>query len=123
MAKIMVVDDAGIVRSMIKKFLTSGGHEIVCEASNGFEAIEKYKEFKPELVTMDMSMPEMGGIPAVEKIKQFDPNAKIIMISAINQKELIIKALQAGVINYIIKPFDEEKLNSTIKETLDKLNK
>ena len=66
MAKVMVVDDAGIVRSMIKKFLVSGGHEIVGEASNGFEAIEKYKECKPELVTMDMSMPEMGGITAVE---------------------------------------------------------
>lgn len=122
MAKVMVVDDAGIVRSMIKKFLISGGHEIVCEASNGFEAIEKYKEFKPELVTMDMSMPEMGGITAVERIKKFDPRAKIIMVSAINQKELIVKALQAGVINYIIKPFDEEKLNGIIKETLEKIS-
>lgn len=119
MAKIMVVDDAGIVRSMLKKFLINGGHEIVCEASNGYEAIEKYKEFKPELVTMDMSMPEMGGIPAVERIKEFDPKALIIMISAINQKDLIVKALNAGVINYIIKPFNEEKLNSTIKETLE----
>ncbi|MFA8341483.1 MAG: response regulator [Rhodothermaceae bacterium] len=122
MAKVMVVDDAGIVRSMLKKFLTNGGHEIICEAGNGVEAIEKYKEFKPELVTMDMSMPEMGGITAVEKIKEFDPRARIIMISAINQKELIVKALKAGVINYIIKPFDEEKLNSTIKETLESIS-
>lgn len=122
MAKIMIVDDAGIVRSMLKKFLTNGGHEIVCEATNGLEAVEKYQEFKPELVTMDMSMPEMGGITAVEKIKQIDPKAKIIMISAINQKDLIIKALKAGVINYMIKPFDEEKINKLIAETLEKIS-
>jgi len=118
MARIMIVDDAGIIRAILKKYLTHGGHEIVCEASNGMEAIERYIENKPDIVTMDISMPDMSGISAVEKILQHDPKAKIIMISAITQKDTVLKAIQAGAVHFIIKPVNEEKAMKVIEEVL-----
>lgn len=120
MANIMIVDDAGLIRSILKKYLTRAGHNIVFEATNGFEAVEGYKEFKPDLVTMDMSMPDMGGITAVEKIINYDPGAKIIMISSINQKDLVYKAIKAGAVHYIVKPVSEENTIRIVSEILNK---
>lgn len=119
MARIMIVDDAGVIRVLLKKYLTHGGHEVVCQASNGFEAVEGYKEHKPDVVTMDMSMPEMGGVSAVKKIIQIDPDAKIIMISALNQKDLVMQAISAGALHYILKPVNEEKTLQVINEVLN----
>ncbi len=119
MARIMIVDDAGVIRVMLKRYLSNAGHLIVCMASNGFEAVEGYMEHKPDIVTMDMSMPEMGGISAVKKIMQIDPNAKIIMISAIDQKDLVVEAIKAGALHYILKPINEEKTLEVINEVLN----
>ena len=119
MARIMIVDDAGVIRVMLKRYLSNAGHRIVCMASNGFEAVEGYQEHKPDIVTMDMSMPEMGGISAVKRIIQIDPGAKIIMISALDQKDLVIEAIKAGALHYILKPINEEKTLSVINEVLN----
>lgn len=119
MARIMIVDDAGVIRIILKKYLTNGGHEIVCQAKNGIEAVEGYKEHKPDIVTMDISMPDMGGISAVKKILEIDPKAKIIMISSIDQKEYVLQAIKAGALHYIIKPVGEQKTLEVIDEVLN----
>jgi len=118
MAKIMIVDDAGVIRAILKKYLVAGGHQIVYQATNGLEAVSGYIEHKPDLVTMDMSMPDMGGIPALKKIMAYDPKAKVIMVSAIDQKDLVVEALAAGAIHYIVKPVTEHKVVEIIGEVL-----
>ena len=91
MARIMLVDDAAFMRMMLKDILTKGGHEVVGEAEDGLKAIERYKEVLPDLVLMDITMPELDGISAVKRIKAVDPNAKIIMCSAMGQQALVIE--------------------------------
>jgi two-component system, chemotaxis family, chemotaxis protein CheY len=117
--RILVVDDAMIIRMILRKILTEAGFEIAGEASNGAEAIRKYRELKPDLVTMDITMPEMGGINALKGIRVFDSHAKVVMCSAMGQKGLIIEAMQAGAINFIAKPFDEAKVVETITKALE----
>ena len=116
--KILLVDDAMIIRMILRKILTEAGFEIAGEASNGAEAVRKYKELKPDLVTMDITMPEMGGIHALKAIREFDPNAKVVICSAMGQKSLIIEAMEAGALNFIAKPFDEAKVIETIQKSL-----
>jgi two-component system, chemotaxis family, chemotaxis protein CheY len=118
MAKVMIVDDAGVIRTLLKRYLTNGGHEVVCQAVNGIEAVEGYKEYKPDIVTMDMSMPDMGGISAIKKIMKIDSKAKIIMISAMDQKDLVVEAIKAGAIYYILKPVNEAKTIEIVNEAL-----
>lgn len=120
MARIMIVDDAGVIRAILKKYLVTGGHEIVCSATNGLEAVAGYIKHRPDIVTMDMSMPELGGIGALKKIIEFDPEAKVIMLSAIDQKDLVVQALAAGAIHYIVKPVNEQKTLEIINEVLKK---
>ena len=96
MAKVMICDDAAFMRMMIKDILTKNGYEIAAEAENGQKAVEKYPEAKPDLVLMDITMPEMDGIEALKKIKALDPGAKIIMCSAMGQQAMVIEAIQAG---------------------------
>ncbi len=116
--RILIVDDAMIIRMILRKILTEAGFEIAGEASNGAEAIRKYQELRPDLVTMDITMPEMGGIKALKAIREFDPNAKVIICSAMGQKSLIIEAMEAGAVNFLAKPFDEEKVVETVRKTL-----
>ncbi len=116
--RILLVDDAMIIRMILRKILTEAGFEIAGEASNGAESIRKYQELKPDLVTMDITMPEMGGIKALKAIREFDPNAKVIICSAMGQKSLIIEAMEAGAANFIAKPFDEDKVVETVRKTL-----
>ena len=116
--RILLVDDAMIIRMILRKILTEAGFEIAGEASNGAEAIRKYQELRPDLVTMDITMPEMGGIKALKSIREFDPNAKVIICSAMGQKSLIIEAMEAGAVNFLAKPFDEEKVVETVCKTL-----
>lgn len=94
--KILIVDDAAFMRMMIKDILTKNGYEVVGEAADGLQAVEKYKELQPDLVTMDITMPEMDGITALKEIKKIDPNAKVIMCSAMGQQAMVIDAIQAG---------------------------
>ncbi len=116
--RILLVDDAMIIRMILRKILTEAGFEIAGEASNGAEAIRKYQELRPDLVTMDITMPEMGGIKALKSIREFDPNAQVIICSAMGQKSLIIEAMEAGAVNFLAKPFDEEKVVETVRKTL-----
>lgn len=116
--RILIVDDASFMRMMIKGFLTKHGYTIADEASNGAEAVEKYKQVSPDLVTMDITMPEMDGIEAVKAIRQMDPNAKIIMCSAMGQQNMVVQAIQAGARDFIVKPFQEDRVIEAIKKVL-----
>lgn len=114
MAGIMIVDDAAFMRMMLKDILTKGGHEVVGEAENGLRAIEKYKEVLPDLVLMDITMPELDGIGAVKRIKTVDPNAKIIMCSAMGQQAMVLESIQAGARDFIVKPFQPDRILEAI---------
>ncbi|MCD6579445.1 response regulator [bacterium] len=103
--RVLIVDDAIFMRTMIRDILEKNGFEIVGEAGSGKEAIEKFTRLKPDLVTMDIVMPEMGGIEAVKSIIKIDPTAKILMCSAMGQKALVIEAIQAGAKDFVVKPF------------------
>ncbi|AEH25209.1 response regulator [Pyrococcus yayanosii] len=118
MARILVVDDAAFMRMLLKKILTQAGHQVVGEASNGKEAVEKYKQLKPDLVTMDIVMPEMDGITAVKEIMKIDPNAKIIMITAVGQEAKVMEALKSGAKGYIVKPFQAPKVIEEVNRVL-----
>lgn len=100
----MIVDDAMFMRIVLRRILEQGGYEVVGEAANGIEAIEKYKELKPDLVTMDITMPDMTGMAAVKAIKEMDSNAKVIMCSAMGQNAMVVEALKNGALDFIIKP-------------------
>ncbi len=117
-ARILIVDDAAFMRMMIKNILTSNGYEVVGEAENGLQAVEKYKELKPDLVTMDITMPEMDGIAAVKEIKKIDPNARIIMCSAMGQQSMVIEAIQAGAKDFIVKPFNPQRVLEAVEKAL-----
>lgn len=119
MAKILIVDDSIIMRKNLEFILKNSNHEIVGQATNGKQAVELYKECKPDLVTMDISMPFMSGTDAVSEIISIDSSAKIIMISAINQKQLVFEAIKKGAKHYIVKPIDAENVIKTIDSVLN----
>ncbi|HBC92722.1 MAG TPA: two-component system response regulator [Pelotomaculum sp.] len=119
MAKILIVDDSAISRKKLRAILEAGNHEIVGEASDGAEALEKYQELSPDLVTMDITMPNIDGIAALINIKQYDSSARVVMITALGKGEKILEALNAGAKNYITKPFEEHKIISFIQEALE----
>ncbi|WNC12534.1 response regulator [Brevibacillus brevis] len=116
--KVLIVDDAAFMRMMIKEILSKNGYTVVGEASDGAQAIEKYKELGPDLVTMDITMPEMDGIAALKEIKKLDPNARVIMCSAMGQQAMVIDAIQAGAKDFIVKPFQADRVLEAIKKTL-----
>ncbi|AMW32310.1 two-component system, chemotaxis family, response regulator CheY [Fervidobacterium changbaicum] len=118
MARILVVDDAAFMRMMLKDILTKAGHEVVGEAANGVEAVEKYKELKPDVVTMDITMPEMNGIDAIKEIKKIDPNATIIVCSAMGQQAMVIEAIQAGAKDFIVKPFQAARVIEAVQKVV-----
>lgn len=119
MSTIMIVDDSIIIRKALKKILINLGHEVIVEASNGREAVDLYASSQADIVTMDISMPIMDGISAVKEIMEDYSDAKIVMISAIDQKHLVFEALQAGAKHYIVKPFDENVVKDTMALVLD----
>ncbi|MGE5701209.1 MAG: response regulator [Clostridia bacterium] len=116
--KVLIVDDAAFMRMMIKEILTKNGYTVVGEASDGAQALEKYKELGPDLVTMDITMPEMDGITALKEIKRLDANARVIMCSAMGQQAMVIDAIQAGAKDFIVKPFQADRVLEAIKKTL-----
>jgi two-component system, chemotaxis family, chemotaxis protein CheY len=116
--RILIVDDAIFMRMIIKKVIVEAGYEVVGEAGDGAEGIEMYKQLKPDLVTMDNTMPEMSGINALKAIREFDPNARVIICTAIGQKFLIREALEAGAVNFIVKPFEDEEMLDCINRAL-----
>lgn len=115
---ILLVDDAAFMRMMIKDILTKNGFEVVGEAENGAKAIEKYKELTPSLVIMDITMPEVDGIQAVKAIKEINADAKIIMCSAMGQQAMVIEAIQAGAKDFIVKPFQADRVIEAVKKVL-----
>ncbi|MDA8235793.1 MAG: response regulator [Clostridia bacterium] len=114
MAKILLVDDAAFMRMRCAKLLTDNGYE-VDEASNGQEGVDKYMAIKPDLVLMDITMPIMDGIQAVEEIKKRDPEAKVVMCSALGQQTMVMAAIKAGAKDFIVKPYQPEKILDTVK--------
>lgn len=117
MAKILVVDDASFMRMRMTKLLTDNGFE-VDEAENGADAVSKYQNEKPDLVLMDITMPIMDGIEALKKIKEADANANVIMCSAIGQQAMVIEALKAGAKDFIVKPFQPDRIMESVKRVL-----
>lgn len=116
--RVLIVDDAAFMRMLLKDIITKAGYEVVGEASNGAEAVEKYRELKPDIVTMDITMPEMNGIEAIKKIREFAPDAKIIVCSAKGQQAMVVEAIQAGAKDFIVKPFQ----HSRVVEALQKIS-
>ena len=116
MAKILIVDDAAFMRMMIKDILTKNGYEVVAEAANGVEAVELYKSHQPDLVTIDITMPEMDGIEAVKHIKAVNPAAKVIMCSAMGQQSMVMDAIKAGANDFIVKPFQADRVLEAVKK-------
>lgn len=116
--RVLVVDDAAFMRMMIREILVKNGYEVCGEANDGTQAVDKYKELKPDLVTMDITMPEMDGIQALREIRKVDPDAKVIMCSAMGQQAMVIDAIQAGAKDFIVKPFQHDRVIEAVRKTL-----
>ena len=114
---ILVVDDAAFMRMMIRDILAKEGY-VIHEAVNGRDAIEKYGEIQPDLVTMDITMPEMDGIASLREIRAGDPDARILMVSAMGQQKMIVEALEAGALDFLVKPFQPAKVLETVKKCI-----
>jgi two-component system chemotaxis response regulator CheY len=114
MARIMIVDDAAFMRITIKNMLKKSTHEVVAEAENGKVAVERYKQFLPDIVTMDITMPEMDGLKALKEIIAINPKAKVIMVSAMGQEAMVREAILSGAKGFIVKPFKEEGILAAI---------
>ena len=119
MAKnILICDDAAFMRMMIKDILSKNGYNVAGEAENGAKAVEKYAELKPDLVLMDITMPEMDGIQALKKIKETDPSALVIMCSAMGQQAMVIESIQSGAKDFIVKPFQADRVIEAVKKVV-----
>ena len=119
MAKnILICDDAAFMRMMIKDILTKNGYNVAGEAENGVKAVEKYNELKPDLVLMDITMPEMDGIQALKKIKEADSSSLVIMCSAMGQQAMVIESIQAGAKDFIVKPFQADRVIEAVKKVV-----
>ena len=118
MAKVLIVDDAAFMRMMIKDILEKNGFEVVGEAPNGVVAVELYKKEKPDVVTMDITMPDMDGIEAVKQIKSFDAGAKVIMCSAMGQQSMVMDAIKAGARDFIVKPFQADRVLEAVNKVI-----
>jgi len=115
---VLVCDDAIFMRTMIGDILNQAGFEVVGEAESGLQAVQKYRELKPDLVTMDIVMPDMGGIEAVREICKQDPDAKILMCSAMGQQALVVEAIQAGAKDFVVKPFQPSRVLEAAQRVL-----
>lgn len=116
MAKLLLVDDAMFMRAALKKIVEESGHTVIAEAGTGKEAIEQYAATKPDIILMDITMPDMDGIEATTLIMKEHPEAKIIMVSAMGQMEMVVKAITAGAKDFVVKPVDAEKLRTCIRK-------
>ncbi len=115
---VLVCDDAIFMRTMISDILSQAGYDVVGEAETGMEAVEKYKQLKPDLVTMDIVMPDLGGIEAVREIMKFDSAARILMCSAMGQQALVVEAIQAGARDFVVKPFQPSRVLEAVQRVL-----
>ncbi len=118
MTKVLIVDDALFMRRLIRGALEPLGFEIAGEAANGAEGVEKYREIKPDLVTMDIVMPEKDGLEALKEIRAENPDARVIMITAVDQRDSMLHAMKLGVSDFVVKPFDEDRIISAAEKAL-----
>ncbi|MDD2447106.1 MAG: response regulator [Tissierellia bacterium] len=116
--RVLIVDDAIFMRMKLKDILEKNGFEVVAEAQNGQEAVEKYKAEKPDLVTMDITMPEMDGVSALKEIKKIKEDAKVVMCSAMGQQAMVMEAIQAGAVDFIVKPFESERVIQSLNKAI-----
>ncbi len=123
MYRVLIADDAAFMRKVIKDNLLAAGFEVIAEAANGKEAVSLYKQYKPDVVFMDITMPEMTGIEAVKEIRKGYPTARIVMCSAMGQAPMVIEALKAGAINFLVKPINKERLVETAIRVCSGLDK
>ena len=115
---VLICDDAIFMRTMVGDILSQAGFEVVGEAESGLQAVEKFRQLKPDLVTMDIVMPDMGGIEAVREICKSDPDAKILMCSAMGQQALVVEAIQAGAKDFVVKPFQPSRVLEAVQRVL-----
>jgi two-component system chemotaxis response regulator CheY len=118
MAKIMIVDDAAFMRKMLNDALAGGGHEVVGEAANGDEAVKRYQELRPDITTLDITMPEKDGIAALKEILAFDPSARVVMCSALGQESKVLEAVKAGAKDFVVKPFQADRVLAAVGKAL-----
>lgn len=119
MGTVLIVDDSRTSRKILESILTDGGLSVVGQAEDGSIGVEKYKKLKPDIVTMDITMPVMDGVEALKQIKEFDPNAKVVMVTAAGQKSKIIEALKLGVDDFLTKPYEADEIVTTVKKILE----
>ncbi len=118
MARFLLCDDSAFMRMMLRRLLERAGHQVIAEAGNGKEAVQQYRKHQPDLVTMDITMPIMDGVEATQMITQQDPQARIIMVTAMGQKEIIMSALRAGATDFIVKPFEPERVIDVVNKQI-----
>ena len=118
MARVLVVDDAVFMRRMVSDALSQGGHEVIGEAANGAEAIERFQELRPEVTTLDITMPELDGISALKKILEIDPAARVVMCSALGQESKVLESIKAGAKDFVVKPFQKERVLDAVGKAM-----
>jgi two-component system, chemotaxis family, chemotaxis protein CheY len=118
MARVLIVDDAAFMRKMLSDALTGGGHEVVGEAGNGVEAVERFQELRPDLTTLDITMPEKDGIQALKEILSFDPAARVVMCSALGQESKVLESIKAGAKDFVVKPFQADRVLDAVGKAL-----
>ena len=118
MARVLVVDDAAFMRKVVSDALTSGGHEVVGEAGNGNEAVQRYQELQPELTTLDITMPEKDGLAALAEIMTINPSARVLMCSALGQESKVIESIKLGAKDFVVKPFQPPRLLEAVSKAL-----
>jgi two-component system chemotaxis response regulator CheY len=119
MARVLVVDDAAFMRKLLSDALASGGHEVVGEAGNGSDAVDRFQELKPELTTLDITMPEKDGLAALAEIMAIDPNAKVVMCSALGQESKVLEAVKLGARDFVVKPFQTDRVLEAVGKALN----
>ncbi|MBX5440788.1 MAG: response regulator [Solirubrobacteraceae bacterium] len=118
MARVLVVDDAAFMRKMVTDALTKGGHEVIGEAGNGAEAVERWQELRPDLTTLDITMPEKDGLAALKEIISIDPSAKVIMCSALGQESKVLESIKLGAKDFVVKPFQPDRVLDAVAKAL-----
>ena len=118
MARVLVVDDAAFMRKMLSDALAKGGHQVIGEAANGVEAVDRFKELRPDVTTLDITMPEKDGISALKEILTIDPGARIVMCSALGQETKVLESIKLGAKDFVVKPFQPDRVLSAIDKAL-----
>jgi two-component system chemotaxis response regulator CheY len=118
MARVLVVDDAAFMRKMVTDALTKGGHEVVGEASDGNEAVDRYRELRPEVTTLDITMPEKDGLTALGEIMSLDPGARVVMCSALGQESKVLESIKMGAKDFVVKPFQADRVLGAVDKAL-----